>query len=310
MSNFFIISPTAITAAMLGGGTTIAEPASGETEWIANGTYAIEDLKIRTTTHRVYRCAIAHTGRSVLPENDPSYWQDVAPTQRYAPFDYYTNTAATGTTSFTYVLSPGFFNAVSFYGLTGQTLAFTVKDAPAGTTLFTETRDLYAQARGLYEYLFTPLRQIQKLVFTGLPISPTAELTVTVNGGTGNPVALGMFNIGNYQGFISAGGVGGVENGASASPRTFSYVKVNDDGSLKIVKNGAATDLSGSVVLPAEDAAAAVQLVQSVLDVPVSVIASDVQRYDYLNTFGLLSGSMVPKDYVFANFSYSVKGLI
>lgn len=305
-----ILVPLTITSAMFGAGTTIAEPAAGETAWVSGGTYVVGDLRIRTTTHRVYKAVQDSTGRTALPESDPTFWLDFAPTQRFAPFDIYTNTATTGTTSFTYVLNPGFFNTLSFYGLVGSTLTVTIKDTPGGTVLYTSTTDLFVPAAGLYEYLFSPLRQISRVVLKALPISPTAELTVTVSSGTGNPVALGMLNIGNLRSLIASGLFGGTEYGASAEPKSYSYIKYFDDGTTQIVRRGATTDMRGNVFMPAGDATAAVDLVQSVLDVPVSCIATDAAGYDYLNVFGLVSGSAEASGPAHANFSYSVKGFI
>lgn len=304
-----ILVPLTVTSTMFGAGTTIAEPAAGETAWNAATNYTVGTEVIRTTTHRKYRNTIAGVD-ATLPENAPTRWLDVGPTRRYAPFDIYTSTAATGTTSFTYVLSPGFFNSLSFYGLVGSTLTVTVKTAPGGSVIYTSTQDLYAQAAGLYEYLFTPLRQISRIVLKGLPISPTAELTVTVASGTGNPVALGMMNIGNLRSLIASNLFGGTQYGASAEPKSYSYIKYFDDGTTEIKRRGSATDMRGSVFMPAADAAAAVDLVQSVLDVPVSCIASDVAGYDYLNVFGLVSGSAEASGPGHSIFSFSVKGFI
>lgn len=117
-----ILVPIPITDSMLLAGTTIAEPAPGETAWVSGATHVVDDLRIRATTHRVYACMQAHTGRAQLPENDPAFWKDKEPTQRFAPFDAYTTTAAKTTGSLTYVLQPGFFNALSFYGLVGASL--------------------------------------------------------------------------------------------------------------------------------------------------------------------------------------------
>lgn len=306
-----ILVPLTITSAMIGAGTTIAEPdvAGGEVAWNAATNYTVGTVAIRTTTHRKYRNAIPGVDAG-LPESTPARWLDIGPTNRYAPFDIYTNTATTGTTSFTYVLSPGFFNALSFYGLVGSTLTVTIKDAPGGTVIYTSTTELFVPAAGLYEYLFSPLRQISRVVLKALPISPTAELTVTVAGGTGNPVALGMLNIGNLRSLIASGLFGGTEYGASAEPKSYSYIKYFDDGTTQIVRRGATTDMRGNVFMPAGDATAAVDLVQSVLDVPVSCIATDAAGYDYLNVFGLVSGSAEASGPTHANFSYSVKGFI
>lgn len=311
-----IIVPITVTAGMISAGTTIAEPDAGEVLWVANTAHALGDLRIRTTTHRVYRCVQAHGARAVFPENDPEYWKDIAPTKKWAPFDVYTSTAATASTSLTYVLSPGFFNSLSFYGLVGLTLEITVKDGPGGAIIYPvggagpHVVDLFEQALGLYELLFTPLRQISRVVIKGIPIQPTSELTVKVVSGAADPVAMGMLNIGDYRSLISSNLFGGTEYGATAEPKSYSYIKYFEDGTQQIVRRGSATDMRGSVVMPAEDAAAAVDIVRAVLDVPVSCIATDARGYDYLNVFGLLSGSAEASGPAHSKFSFIVKGSI
>lgn len=103
-----LLVPKPITAARIAAGTTIAEPAAGETLWVSGGTYALGDKRIRVETHRVYEAVQASTGRTIAPELDGTYWKDMGPTLRWAPFDQYINTPATATTTLTYVLKPGF----------------------------------------------------------------------------------------------------------------------------------------------------------------------------------------------------------
>jgi hypothetical protein len=217
-----VLTPIAITDAMIGAGTTIAEPAASETAWVSGGTYAVGDLRIRTTTHKVYSCVQAHTGRTALPENDAAYWLEKSPTNRYAPFDIYNTTAATATTSITYVLSPGYFNAISLYGLVGSTISITLKDAPAGTTIWSYSGSLYRDPLGWYEYLFGGLQQIDRLQFHDLPIRPTAELAITLSASSGQPVGIGMINVGDR---ISLGGGdanwGGTQYGSTRSHDPF-----------------------------------------------------------------------------------------
>lgn len=305
-----ILLPITITEAMIVTGTTIAEPAPGEVAWVSAGTYSVGDLRIRATTHRVYKCVQAHTGRTALPEADAAYWQDWEPTQRHAPFDPYTTTATKTTGSITFVLQPGFFNSLSIYGAQGSAVDVTVKDAPGAATIFSYTGDLFEQAAGLYELLFSPLRQLTKLVLRNIPISPTAELTVTISAGTGNPVALGMLNVGDFRPLIGDSTFGGTEYGAGAQPKTYSYIKFYEDGTLEVKRRGSATDLRGSCVIPQEQADAAVSLVQQVLDVPVTCVATTAAGYDYLNVFGLLSGSAKAEGPAHARFDYEVQGMI
>jgi len=305
-----ILMPITVTEAMIMAGTTVAEPAPGEIVWVPGGTYALEDLRIRSTVHRVFKATQPHTGRTTPPEADPLYWKDMGPTLRHAPFDVYTSTAATAVSSLTYVLQPGFFNALSLYGLVGSGISVTVKDAPGGSVVLAYSADLYAQATGLYELLFTSLLARDKLVFYDIPISPAAELSITVTAATGDTVGIGMVNVGDLRAVIGQGKWGGTQLGVSAQPKTYSYIKFFDDGSCEIKRRGKATDLRGSVRMPAESAEYAVATIQAVLDVPVSIIATREDGYAWLNVFGLIGGNAVADSKGAMSFNFDVKGFL
>jgi len=301
-----IINPIAITDAMMGAGTTLAEDTTSA--W-TSATYAVSDLRHVVATHRVYKCALAGSS-TISPELDPTRWVDTRPTNKWAPFDIYTSTAATGTTSFTYVLSPGYFNALALYGLTGSAYSLSVKDAPGGAVIYSRSGYLYADPLGWYEYLFGVLKIINKLVFTDIPIRPAAEITLTITAASGQPVGLGMMAVGDYRSLAGAGAWGGTQYGASAEPVTYSYIKTLDDGSTTIVRRHAATNLRCTVSMPKDEADAVLQSMQDVLDVPVAWIATEVNGYAGLTTFGIGSGAMKYDGPSHANFEINVKGLV
>lgn len=305
-----VLTPIAITDAMIGAGTTIAEPAASETAWVSGGTYAVGDLRIRSTTHKVYSCVQAHTGRTALPENDSAYWLEKGPTLRWAPFDIYSTTQATATTSITYVLSPGYFNALALYALVGSNISITLKDAPGGATLWTYSGSLYQPPLGWYEYLFGGLRQINRLQFHDLPIRPTAELTITVTASSGQPVGIGMINVGDRISLIGTGDWGGTQYGANAEPTSYSYIKTNADGTTSIVRRPYATGMRATIALPRDQADAALEVIRNLLDVPVSWIATDTQGYDGLNVFGLGSATVSYDSFATATINLTVKGMI
>lgn len=304
-----ILIPLEITEAMIGAGTSITEPAADETEWVSGGTYAVDDERIRKTTHKVYVCVQAHSGRTALPEKDGAYWLEKGPTQLFAPFDIYASTAATATGSITYVLTPGYFNSITLYGLVGTTLTVTLKDEEGGAVIFSDDGDLSEPPLGFYEYLFSPLKLITKKIFTDLPIRPAAELTITVTSGEGEPVGIGMINVGDYDSIVGDSW-GGTEFGAKAEPVSYSYIKMNPDGTTKIVRRVSATSMRGVAVLPREDADQALLKIQSVLDVPVSCVATNSTGYDGLNVFGLMSASVSYDSAGHASIDFTVKGLI
>lgn len=314
-----IIDNITITDAMIGAGTTIAEPSAAETAasvaaWSGSAVaYTTGTVVLRATTHRKYKCAANHTSAaSPLPENDPTRWQDIGPTDRWAPFDIYTSTAAKTVTTMTYVLSPGYFNSVALYGLTGAQYSITVKDAPAGSTIFSRSGYLTEDPLGWYEYLFVATRQVDKLVFSGIPIRPTAEITITITAATGQPVGIGMIVVGDYVPLISdAAEWGGTLQGATAEPVTYSYIKTNDDGTTTIVKRNSGTNMRCKVALPRQYADAALQVLQGVLDRPVAFVATSAQGYAGLSVFGLAKTSPVSYDsFNTATIDINVTGLI
>lgn len=300
-----------VTAAMISAGTTVVEPAAGETAWVASAAYVLGDLRIRATTHRVYECVQAHTGRTALPEVDSAYWLDKGPTQRWAPFDWYISTAATATSTMTYVLRPGtFFNAISLYGLVGISITVTVRDTPGGTPIYTYTGFLSEPPLGWYEYLFAPLRPITKLVLTNIPIRPDAELTITLPSTGGAAVGIGMINVGDYRPLMGGAEWGGTEYGSSAEPVSYSYVKTNDDGTTVIKRRTKATGMSATVIMPQESADYALACIQEVLDVPVAWIATDAPGYAGLNVFGLGSARVSYDSVGYSKVTLTVKGFI
>lgn len=291
--------------------SSIAEPDTGEVAWVSAASYTLGDQVIRTTTHKIYECIITHSGRTQLPEADPTYWAEVSPTNRWKPFDTYTSTQATATTSANWVLSPGFFNSVACYGLTGTSITALVKDGPGGATLFNETQSLYEESLGLYEYLFGEKKSRDRVLFDSIPIHPTAELTLTIAAGTGAPVAIGIIVIGSLKALSESQNWGGTQAGASVEPVTYSRITTDEFGNTSIVRRTSATGMRAEVVIPIEDANYALRLVQSVLDVPVAWIAkTDNAKYDGLSVFGLGNTSLAYTDAVHAVMSITVRGMI
>lgn len=307
-----IVVPKTILALMILAGTTVTEPAPGETLWVIGGTYAEGDTVIRVETHRVYTCVQAHTGRTALPENDSAYWltSDTKPTQLWAPFDAYTSTAATGTTSMTYVLNIGFANAVLLYGIVGTAYSMMLKDQSGGTLLRSESGSLFEPSTGYYDYYFGQRMARTKLKFLDLPIRPAAELTITITNAPGQPVGIGMINVGNNTPIIGAGAnFGGTEYGPKVKPKTNSYIKTDPDGTTKIKRRHSGTDISLTASLPRKKIDGAVLMLQQLLDVPLSLIGSDQAGFDALNNFGLINAEGTYDSFGFGTMQIDSQGM-
>jgi hypothetical protein len=302
-----ILIPIAIDNAMFGS-STVAEPAAGETAWVSAGSYTAGDIRIRTGTHRKYMALTTHSGVTTAPEDDPIRWKDVGATQRWAMFDPRRTTQTTATTTLTIVLNPGWFNALDLFLLSGSEVSVTVKDAPGGTVIFTETRSIVGPFLDEWDYCFGPWRNTPNQLFTDIPISASAELTLTISGDTGEAVGCGMLCIGDLRPLI-IGDWGGAEYGAAAEPISCSYIKTDDFGDTQIVKRASATNATLSIVLPQVSADYALACIQEVLDIPAAIVGTEISGYSGLNVFGLLSGAVTYAGPNHATIRAQVKGL-
>lgn len=306
-----MLTPIQITDSMILAGTSVAEPAASETAWVSGGTYTAGQRRIRASTHRVYLCTANHTGSSTPPESDAARWVDDGPTQRWAPFDVYTSTAAQGTGNLTFVLQPGYFNAVALYGLVGSTVQVTIKSAPGGAVIYSRTVSLYESAVGWYEYLFVQPLPLTKLILSDLPIRPSAELTISVSASASATVKIGMIVAGDYQSLVGdLAEFGGTRYGASAEPVTYSYIDTDAYGTVTIKRRHSATSMRAVVVLPLVYADRALAMLQAVLDVPVAFVAVDQAGYAGLNVFGLASTRVSYDSLGDATIDLTVKGMI
>lgn len=305
-----VMVPVKIVDTMIAAGTTVPEPntANGEVAWVASGSYAIDDL--RTSNGSVYSCIRVHSGRATRPEVDPGYWRRKGPTDRQAPFDDYSSTKTRGKGVVTFVLTPGFINGVSVYGPEGATYSLVVRDAPGGVVIREKHGDLYAQAAGLWELLFTPLPALEKVSMDEIPIAPNAEVTVTIRAPGNGAVAVGDIKVGDWRPLVGDADMGGVERGAEAQRKPYTYRKYNDDGTYDQVRRGNARDVSCRVLLDAEEAMYADAILGEILDMAVPFEASNLPRLGYLNTLGFVSGAIRADEWGVTSLTLNIKGNI
>jgi hypothetical protein len=299
-----ILVPLTITDAMMSS-STIAEPAAGETAWASGGTYALGDQRIRVSTHTVYECSAAHTGRTTPPEDDGAYWFEVGPTLRWAAYDNYSDTASTQATSMQWVLRPGFFNAMQFYAMAGTTVNVLIKEAPGGAVYINTDYSLEEPPVDEYDWCFGIYRALTKLSILGLLPFPDPEVTITFTGPT---VSVGVIVLGDFREFMGSGDFGGARFGASAEPVSNSYV-TKKLGRTTIVRRNSGTNIRMKVQVPAEWADFALATVQQVLDTPVCLIATDRPGFLGLSGFGLVNGPVSYDSTAEANLNLTQEGL-
>jgi hypothetical protein len=277
--------------------------------WSGATTYALADRVISTSTHMIYESA---AGSNL--NNDPTdinnrtgstiWWIEVSPTNRWKMFDGESNSQTTFATPLTVVLAPGFVNSLYAGNLIGDSAIITMKDVPGGTTVFSETVQLENSfPPDYYEYFFSPYSQQPDLLIDDLPPYYGCELTFSLTATTGN-VSCGMFQVGDLI------PIGESMEGASAEPKTYSYIQIDDFGNNEIVRRKSARDMNVSAIVDLDYANTAIDIITSILDVPTLWVASPLSAYSALRVFGLGSAKY-SYDYAHTGkVDITVKGLI
>lgn len=220
--------PTAITSAMLVS-CTVAEPASGETEWNAATSYTVGDVAVRTTVHKRYKRLIAGT-TATPPESDtsdPPVWLDIGATNRWSQFDRKVGTVTSVPSGdLVTVLQPGSVEGIALLELTGTSVRVVMTDRPAGpgAVVVYDSGEISLDATpisSVYDWMYAPMQQRLSVVLTDLPGQfPSCEVTVTVRSTSG--AACGVLAVGRVI------EIGATEYDAGAG--IINFGKVNDDG--------------------------------------------------------------------------------
>ncbi|MDH4425064.1 MAG: hypothetical protein QE495_01305 [Acidovorax sp.] len=317
-----ILLPKAITASMIGAGTTIpvVDSAVGEVLWATGGTFTVGQRRV--WDGYTYECVQAITG---APANTyqpgttaaAAFWlkDEGAPTNRMAPFDKYLFTKARRTGSVTYVLNVGFATGVAIYGIEGDTLSITVKAGPGGADLIPPvTLDLWQQAFGEYEYLFGDLQRGTYYTLKNLPIHPSAEVTITVSRNSGSvEAAIGFISVGTWKQLLAPRQkISGTQYGMEAATQDYSYQEetARKDGTYIEVQGPRATNISLSCVIDADQAPLAKTLLDQVLGKAVAIEVSNLPKYSHLATVGKITGSVRSTDWITAQVDLNIKGNI
>lgn len=167
--------------------------------WDIGITYGLGELV--TYKRREYTSAIAgNVGASYgdSPENQPTKWTDIGPSNKYAMLDTspQTKTVVTGPGAVTlnFTISSYRANTIALLGLTGTDIIVSVTDGTNPQPIWQETRKLTQSNGTYYGFCFDPFSTVQELVFTGFPSPASQNLTVSLSGTY--KVSVGMCVIG------------------------------------------------------------------------------------------------------------------
>jgi hypothetical protein len=241
MSSYIPTAAVAVTRAadILGDMVTssVAEPdlttTPPEALWVAATNYALDDIVIRTTTHKKYQNIQAGVD-ATLPEDDaaldtPTRWIEIGSTNRYAMFDTLRNTQTITTSPLSVILKAG--RRIDSIGvLAMEADSITISMVNAGVEVYSFTQNLNTRVTlGWYDYFFGEFSSIPSIVKFDLPPYTDGEIMITLTSATGT-VKCGAVVIGNQQ------YLGQVQYNAVSEEQNFSRIEREFDGTAVLVQ--------------------------------------------------------------------------
>ncbi len=224
-----VIPPMTITDAMLTS-STAAEPGAGETLWNVGTAYTVGQTCYLTTTHRRYECLVAHTGASpdVNLTGATPKWLELGPTNRWACFDLYRNTATVQASPLTVVLTPAVrVGAIAIMGLVGDSV--TVSMTVSAVTVYSRTTNIISRNTLTWlGYFFGTFGNTPSVILFDLPPYSNGVITITITRASGS-VSCGAIVLGN------AVDLGRAEYQASRDSLNFSSVTRDTFGNATLV---------------------------------------------------------------------------
>ncbi len=306
-----VMVPVAINDTTL---TSTTIPENDHALYDSGTTYALGDKVISTVTHRIYESGADNNldkdptliENRVADANNVIWWIDVSATNAWKMFDGESSSKTKTSSPSTIVNSPGFISSLYVAGLVNvDTATINMNDSPGGTNVYSETLELENSfPPDYYEYCFSPFSQQPDFVLNDLPPYINSELTVTLSSTSGD-LEVGMYQVGDLRPIGNT-----LLGGASVTPKTYSYIKIDDFGNNEIKRRKSARDMKLRAHVKKDYADTAIDILTQVLDVPSIWIASTKSEYSSLRVFGLGSGELDyqhPDDFF---IRINIKGLI
>lgn len=243
------------------------------------------DITTTGTQSGTHKVNVKSTRPDLSLTGSNPFWIDIGPTNKFAIFDTYINTATHHTGTLEVVTVPGRCNGVAVLDVSGAS-SIQVAMVNGLDTVFDETQALdNSFISDWYEYFFEPFDVRTDVLFGPLPPYPSAEITITIVPDGGGVVSVGAAMYGNTV------ELGQVQAGATAGIVDFSRKETSEYGVTTLIERGFAKRASYSLVIDNAQLRRVYSTLAALRATPAVWVASDDYKLTPLTVFGW------PKDF-------------
>lgn len=274
--NLTVLKPLTIDDAVL-----IASdvPETDYAEWVAEATYVLGDRIIDVAGHKIYE-SIQNANSGRPPPDEPLFWAEVGPTNRWRAFDTANSTATAQAGSISYTLRPNAvittLAALNLAGVTSIRIQFT---HPVYGSMYDETIDLSSlpAAPDWWSWFFGQRSAPTQYLNFNLPGVPGADMQIDFAGT--DELAVGVLLIGQPREFGF-----GVVYGTKFGIRDYSRNEANDFGERVLVRRNYAKTLSCELVLAKAEVDPAIAFFSGLRATPCLWVVTD--EFEAATIFG------------------------
>jgi len=289
-----MIIPIEVTTAMLTSSTILEDDAA---EWDAVTSFAVDDLVILASTHRIYR-AILGGGANVNknPATETTYWLDSGATMKWRMFDEVVGAQSADVDGLAVSIqldSDTLITSVAALNCIASSIRIVVTD-PVDGVVYDETTALISDSGIVdwYAWFNTPLKLTADFAVTDIPAYVGALVEITFAGS--GIVSCGELVLGTVE------DMGGTEYGATVSIRDYSVKTQDDFGFFSITPRAYSKRGQFKLQVEAAEVDDLAALLAEYRSTPVVYVGTD----DYASTivYGFFKNFDI--DIAYANLSY------
>jgi len=263
-----LILPVEVTSAMLTSSTILEDDAA---EWSAGTTYALDDLVILASTHRIYRSLVGSNLANNPATDDGTNWLDSGATMRWRLFDTVVGAQSAADGGFSVVIqidSDTLINSIAAFNVIASSIRIVVTD-PIDGVVYDVTTELASTSEidDWYDWFYKPLKLTTNFAVTDIPAYVGAAVTVYFIG-TGI-VSCGELVLGTVEEIGTTGA------GARPGVRDYSVKEQDVFGNYDITARTNSKRANLEVLVAANQIDTVFTLVTELLATKVVLIGSD-----------------------------------
>lgn len=273
----YILKPINYTFAQVAANTAL--PENDFPAWASATSYTVGTKVIRATTHRIYQNLIAGVD-ATLPENAPSRWLDVGPTNAYAFMDGYSSTITSKLYNLSFTIAPGQrISSIALINVVGETVFITATNNGA-EQIYNKTITMDAtQVATVYDWFFEEFEQKPDHVEVDFPEAyNNPVITVTVAGNS--TVSIGRLAL------TKAYEIGEVEYGAGIGIKDYSVTTTDVNNVKTLTKKQNSKLMNFRVVLNQSETNRVNKLLRTLSSVPCVFVGVNAEDYEYTIAHG------------------------